>query len=297
MNNGVSKYDMSHPADAGNTAAGQTAFFTTYYNFPDYAYTDSIGLGDNRFDTTDVMKSLKSVLKNASIGYNKIYICLQYGRVSIDTRRYMELITTMFGDKVLQWSSVIFTRCNDDEMTKEKYLDENHNDRDMVELISRVKSVIFGDNMTDTKAKMEEMLRERRQDFLLRIKQDINDTSNSQYFQLPKKNLLTRTTKLVKLLFGSTPKVTAIVNEIKSFAQAVARAMQSSKYRYNFGECSICSENITDENKPIMTHCSHVYHEACLLDWFRRKPDKDCPICRTKFDQKPDIYVSLNADP
>ena len=101
---------------------------------------------------------------------------------------------------------------------------------------------------------------------------------------------------MLKIMFGSTSKITALVNEIKGFAEAVAGARQTSKYRYNFGECSICSDIVNDENKPIMTQCSHVYHEACLVDWHRRKPEKDCPMCRTKFDQRRNYYISLTAD-
>ena len=93
---------MLHPAGVGDTSFGQTALFVTYYDFPNNAYTDSIGLGDNRFDPKDVMRSLKSVLSNSSVGYNKVYLCVQYGRISSDTRRYIDLITTIFGDEVLQ---------------------------------------------------------------------------------------------------------------------------------------------------------------------------------------------------
>ena len=296
INNKVTVEAMSSPAKADDTSSGQTAFFTTYYDFPDIAYTDSIGFGDHRFNANDVMKSLKSVLKNASIGYNKIYICLEYGRISVDIRNYIDLIVNLFGKGVLQWSSIIFTRCNDSAMTKEKYLMKNSQDTDIVTLINQMKTVIFGDNMTDNDPEMERFLYKRRQEFLNRIRQDLDETLKKEYFQLSKQNLIARVQKVAKIIFGSFPKVIAMVSDIKAFASAVASAMQSSKYRNYYGECSICTENITDENKPVMTQCSHVYHEACLMQWVRVQVDKDCPICRAKFGQQQNFYMALTAD-
>ncbi|KAL9817179.1 putative transcription factor C2H2 family [Arabidopsis thaliana] len=47
--------------------------------------------------------------------------------------------------------------------------------------------------------------------------------------------------------------------------------------------CSICLENLVSGPKPSdltrMT-CSHVFHNPCLLEWFKRK--NTCPLCRTE---------------
>lgn len=296
MNNKVDVEYMSSPAGAGDTSTGQTAFFTTYYDLPDNAYTDSIGLGDPRFKAENVMDSLKSVLKMASTGYNKIYICLSYGRITTDTRRYIDLITAAFGKSVLQWSSIIFSRCNDQAMTKEKFLIKNSDDTDIVEIVKQVNTVIFGDNMTDEDPEMERVLHKRRKDFLGRIKHDLDNTASKEYFRLHKRKLIARAQNIVKILFGSFPKVTSIVNDIKSFAQAVATAMQATNYHNYFGECSICLEDVTDEKKPIITQCSHVYHEGCLMQWIRESPGKQCAICRTQFDVSSNFYITLTAD-
>ena len=287
---------MKAPAGADDTSSGQTAFFTTYYDLPDYAYTDSIGLGDPRFKPDNVMDSLKSVLKMASSGYNKIYICLSYGRITADTRRYIDLITKTFGKSVLNWSSIIFSRCNDQTMTKEKFLIKNNEDANIVEMVRQVNTVIFGDNMTDEDPEMEHVLHKRRKDFLFRIRQDLDNTASKEIFQLHKRTLITRAQAIVKILFGSFPKTNSIVNDIKSFAQAVAAAMQSPNYRNYFGQCSICLEDVTDENKPVMTQCSHVYHEACLMQWVHRSSGKECAICRTIFDVSTNFYIILADD-
>lgn len=45
--------------------------------------------------------------------------------------------------------------------------------------------------------------------------------------------------------------------------------------------CSICLENLSGSNTrgfPTRMPCSHVFHDRCLLEWFRRK--NTCPMCR-----------------
>ena len=287
---------MKTPAGTDDTTTGQTTFFTTYHDFPDYAYTDSIGLGDPRFRPEAVMDSLKSVLKMASVGFHKIYICLQYGRIPTDTRKYIELITTVFGKSVLDWSSIIFTRCNDQEMTKENFLRKNRADTAIVDIVNQVKTVIFGDNMVDTNPEMEKVLHQRRKDFLDRIKQDLSETASTEVFRLKKRSMIARVQQMVKILFGSQTKANSILSDIRDFARAVAAAMESSKYRNYFGECTICLGDLTDENRPVITQCSHVYHEPCLIGWLRKNPDHSCPVCRTVFDNSQKFYERVVDD-
>ncbi|CAF0828321.1 unnamed protein product [Adineta steineri] len=87
INNNVNEDSMVRPAEVNDTSQGHTSFFITYYDFPNNAYADSIGLGGNRFKPEDVMHSIKLILKNSSVGYNKVYICIQNGRISSDTPR------------------------------------------------------------------------------------------------------------------------------------------------------------------------------------------------------------------
>ncbi|CAF1552948.1 unnamed protein product, partial [Adineta steineri] len=76
INNNVNEDSKARPARVGDTSQGQTSFFVAYYDFPNNAYADSIGLGGNRFKPEDVMHSIKLILKNSSVGYNKVYICI-----------------------------------------------------------------------------------------------------------------------------------------------------------------------------------------------------------------------------
>ncbi|CAF1359734.1 unnamed protein product [Rotaria sordida] len=122
FNNDTKRDHLSQPAGTDDSSSGKTAFFTTYYDIPHYAYTDTIGLGDNRFKNADIQHSLKSVITEASVGYNKIYICLKYGRVSQEVRRYLDMITELFGKGALKWTSIIFSDCADENMTRENYI-------------------------------------------------------------------------------------------------------------------------------------------------------------------------------
>ena len=53
-------------------------------------------------------------------------------------------------------------------------------------------------------------------------------------------------------------------------------------YQY-FDECYICSDNLKDseQEKKIITHCRHVFHEVCLISWINVTTIVlVCPYCR-----------------
>jgi energy-coupling factor transporter ATP-binding protein EcfA2 len=296
VNDNVTAESLSKPAAASDTSSGQTAFFTTYYDFPHSAYTDSIGLGDNRFEPEMVMNSLKSIVKNSTVGYNKIYICIQYGRISSDTRGYIDLLIAIFGEEVLEWCSIIFTHCNDQTMTKEQYLLKNREDEGVVKMINQVHTVIFGNNMTDQDPDMETLLQKRRNVFLNKIKQDINDTAKKQYFRLDPEDFAERIWRILEILFApllsSFTKASTVAGEIKRLAEAAVITMQAGHYSNYFGECPICQEDVTDGNAPVITKCNHVFHKVCLEKGVSGKADRTCPICRMKFDINQKTYYT-----
>src|SRR5690349_2579075 len=125
FNDDVEKESLLKPAVANDTSSGVTAIFTTYYNFPSYAYTDSIGFGDNRFNHNEIFRTLKCIIKQSMVGYNRIYLCLRYGRISKEIRYYIDFLTTVFDKGVLNYCTIIFTHCKDKSMTKQSYLEKN----------------------------------------------------------------------------------------------------------------------------------------------------------------------------
>lgn len=301
INDNAELESMSKPAGTSDAAAGQTAYFTTYYVFPENAYTDSIGFGDNRFDPEDVMATLKSIIKNSSVGYNKIYVCIRYGRISTDTRRYIDLLIAIFGEGVLKWCSIIFTSCSDLSMTKERYLEKNIQDADIVQIINQVQTVLFGNNAVDDDPDIDTKFRDRRYAFLKRIREDIENTANREYFKPEPEDFIQRITRILRIICGQLLRPIVggyhVAKEIKSLAEAAALSLAASKYSNYFGECTICTEDMIDGSLPVITKCNHVFHKVCLERWIDQSGIKQCPICRSEstFD-KSTFYAHLTSD-
>ncbi|CAF3371647.1 unnamed protein product [Rotaria socialis] len=183
-------------------------------------------------------------------------------------------------------------------MTKEKYLTKNSEDDNMIKIINQVKSVIFGDNMTDEDPDMEAMLLKRREKLLNQIKKDLEETANKEYFKLERMNLLESIRRIIQMMFGKLERAYTVSNDILSFAKAASIAMYSSNYINYFGECAICTEEITDTdtdtNEPVITICNHVHHKVCLEKWIEASSQKNCPLCRAKLnDSQSECYTIL----
>uniref|UniRef100_A0A3B3VSF3 Uncharacterized protein n=1 Tax=Poecilia latipinna TaxID=48699 RepID=A0A3B3VSF3_9TELE len=43
--------------------------------------------------------------------------------------------------------------------------------------------------------------------------------------------------------------------------------------------CSICQEIFKD---PVFLSCSHSFCKECLQNWWREKPERECPVCKRK---------------
>lgn len=46
--------------------------------------------------------------------------------------------------------------------------------------------------------------------------------------------------------------------------------------------CPICQDNLIngESTDNYVNRCGHVYHSACLLPWWDRAPEPNCPECR-----------------
>uniref|UniRef100_A0A3B3UZB0 RING-type domain-containing protein n=1 Tax=Poecilia latipinna TaxID=48699 RepID=A0A3B3UZB0_9TELE len=43
--------------------------------------------------------------------------------------------------------------------------------------------------------------------------------------------------------------------------------------------CPICQDIFKD---PVLLSCSHSFCKECLKNWWREKPERECPICKRK---------------
>lgn len=296
FNDDVSKPSLLKPAITSESSSGSTTCFTTYYNFPDYAYTDSIGLGDNRFDQENIVSMLESTVKNSMVGYNKIYLCINYGRISSEIRYQIDLLIVIFGKKILKWCTIVFTHCNDQQMTKEKYIKSNQHDSYIIDIINSVQNIIFGDNMTDMDDELENIFIKRRKRLLNDMKKDILN-SNTVYYLPPPKNLAQWLITIYNTIISKYGKQPTCFEEIQKISGVIANLMANQNFANYYGQCSICLDDMWHTNS-IFTKCGHIYHETCINDWINLK-NKTCPICRSLLNKEDlcftTIYSYINA--
>jgi hypothetical protein len=57
-------------------------------------------------------------------------------------------------------------------------------------------------------------------------------------------------------------------------------------------DCSICLENIINEEHKKITTCNHIFHEECMARWMSL--NHNCPLCRKNLDL--DIYDEINVE-
>ncbi|ELU07139.1 hypothetical protein CAPTEDRAFT_215502, partial [Capitella teleta] len=61
--------------------------------------------------------------------------------------------------------------------------------------------------------------------------------------------------------------------------------------------CLICTEQFNSHRDVAATQCGHVFHQECLLNWFRQSPT--CPQCRERIQHKKIIkklFFTQNED-
>jgi len=47
-----------------------------------------------------------------------------------------------------------------------------------------------------------------------------------------------------------------------------------------FEDCSICLDTLKRNDTVIQLDCDHLFHKACIKQWFNTKVNKNCPLCR-----------------
>jgi len=47
-----------------------------------------------------------------------------------------------------------------------------------------------------------------------------------------------------------------------------------------FEDCSICLDTLKRNDTVIQLECDHLFHKACIKQWFDTKVNNNCPLCR-----------------
>ena len=59
-------------------------------------------------------------------------------------------------------------------------------------------------------------------------------------------------------------------------------------------ECPICCEVI--ETARVITSCNHIFHMACLTQWYNANHKQMCPMCREEAKGSNRGYTSVSID-
>uniref|UniRef100_A0A3B5LHZ8 RING-type domain-containing protein n=1 Tax=Xiphophorus couchianus TaxID=32473 RepID=A0A3B5LHZ8_9TELE len=55
--------------------------------------------------------------------------------------------------------------------------------------------------------------------------------------------------------------------------------------------CPVCQDVFKD---PVVLSCSHSFCKECLKNWWREKPARECPVCKTiSFTKDPPVSLTL----
>ena len=77
------------------------------------------------------------------------------------------------------------------------------------------------------------------------------------------------------------------------YADMLNRSASASSIPGAVGQqCSICLDNICEENTVIKLDCNHIFHGQCISQWLSE--NSSCPLCRSAPDQTETLQIPLN---
>ena len=106
---------------------------------------------------------------------------------------------------------------------------------------------------------------------------------DSMYCPQKKKKINTSNTKILskeEINFDNfiDPETYKIPPASMETLKNLTRTFLNKTNKPNNNYCTICSEEISQNESIIKLECSHCYHENCILDWLKEK--SVCPMCR-----------------
>ena len=87
--------------------------------------------------------------------------------------------------------------------------------------------------------------------------------------------------------------------ELRRVAEKKFQEIQSVLFKdltnNQFTVCSICQDEFSNDEKVLKSPCNHVFHYACLKNWFLPEESYDvnnnCPECRVNlYDLKSELH-------
>ncbi|CAF4173606.1 unnamed protein product, partial [Rotaria sordida] len=184
-------------------------------------------------------------------------------------------------------------------MTREKCLEANKEHEQIVNMIQKVNSVIFGnmttdaDSDTDDDEEEKERSRKKKQKqrnvFMEQMLHMVDHTDN-QLLTLDRHWFEYYWTKFSLFMAYCYEKISGKQNQLSKLYQLSADLKLGASVVIYYDECPICLELITEINghepTACKTKCDHIFHYACLQKWIERQGY--CPNCNTNLHVLPE---------
>lgn len=90
-------------------------------------------------------------------------------------------------------------------------------------------------------------------------------------------------------LLGSIFLCISIMQALSSLIYCKKKYHEYSKYKEleepflhdsSSERCSICLENYQKNETILKLKCKHIFHKECIKEWFHKKKQEECPLCR-----------------
>lgn len=93
--------------------------------------------------------------------------------------------------------------------------------------------------------------------------------------------------KLKKQIYNPMPKILA--RRVSLYYRDLNRELNNTKALENHKDeegksCAVCLEDFEPKQEVMLTPCSHMFHEECIVPWVR--DHGQCPVCRASFYER-----------
>ncbi|CAF1255493.1 unnamed protein product [Adineta steineri] len=274
---------------------GTTATLSSYIDHKRrIAYVDTVGYGDVRFRQNQEAFALyfRELVCYTSIRYNWTFLVLRYQQLTEDVLIYIETLENLLGKNVLTRCTLVFTHCTVKNMTLERCLEANKEHEPTINVIKKIKNVIFGNMINDAKSdtdddeeytKQSSKKTQKLRNAFMEQMLHLIDNTNNELLKLDKNWFEYYWTKFSLFMAHCHKKISGKKSKLSELYQLSADLKSGANILIYYDECPICLELITEidghEPTACKTKCEHIFHHACLRTWLERQDC--CPNCNT----------------
>lgn len=268
-NQNVSDECCKGPCSTGSTANSVTKASALHFDMAHrVAFLDTVGIGDPEMTTSQIVGSIRGMLKQLNEGVHVVMVVMKMGRVTAATRANLELLRELFSTGDLKSSGVLVLTHWDGEIGEEEkdLLSWLKGDDDMKALVEVFSKVILTNNNVSRRGGYPEC----RRKCLTEINEVIIHNETPIY---------AKPTDLREMVERIIRKFAEVLwHRIPSFQTLAFMGLKAEDpIKTYVGECPVCYEQIEFEDCLVLP-CHHTFHRTC------QEAEKPCALCREKFD-------------